>query len=85
MFRCFKTILGASVIVGVLLGLMIKTPLFFSVIVIVLGAIVIALMLRGLWVLREPYFFKIPGTIVIVLGISVIVGGVVGLMVFDLQ
>ncbi len=30
MFRCFKTILGASVIGGVLLGLMIKIPHFLK-------------------------------------------------------
>ncbi len=71
MFRCFKTILYASGIVGGLLVLMIKTPLFFS-------AIVIALVLWGLWVLREPYFFKIPGTIMIVLGTSGIVGALLG-------
>ncbi|WP_229765680.1 hypothetical protein [Helicobacter pylori] len=83
MFRCFKTILGTSVIIGVLLGLMIKIPLLFKIIlgaiVIALGIIVIVLVLRGLWVLRTPYFFKIPGTIAIVLGASVIVGVLLGL------
>ncbi len=83
MSRCFKTILGTSVIIGVLLGLMIKIPLLFKIIlgaiVIALGIIVIVLVLRGLWVLRTPYFFKIPGTIAIVLGTSVIVGVLLGL------
>ncbi len=46
MFRCFKTILGASVIGGVLWGLMIKIPHFFK---IILGTSVIVGVLLVLW------------------------------------
>ncbi len=61
MFRCFKTILGASVIGGVLLGLMIKIPHFFEIIFdaipIVLTPIAIALVLWGLMI-KIPHFLK---------------------------